>query len=127
MPSRSRRTGLLSVTSMTSEACSRRTLTTNWKRLGLAPRWFARRGNQNKHRKETDTMSIEETTKYYNVFHRTWWKHNPDWPQGREPGAGRKTYLARHVTWADARAICERYNSTHTPGPLSRKAEFEEA
>lgn len=62
----------------------------------------------------------------YNVFTRTWWRPNPAWPNGLEPGAGRKTYLRRGVSYADARAICEQYNKTHTPGRLSRKAEFEQ-
>ena len=66
-------------------------------------------------------------TAYYNVFHRTWWRRNPQWPGKREPGTGRKTYLARHVTYDDARAIARQYNETHEPGFLSRKAEFEEA
>ena len=61
-------------------------------------------------------------TTYYNVFVRTWWKRNPSWPGGREPGVGRKTYLRKHVTYDDAREICKRYNDTHEP----RKAEFEE-
>ena len=61
---------------------------------------------------------------YYNVFVRNWWRRTATW---REPGAGRKTYLDRHVTYADARAICKQYNDTHEPGYLSRKAEFEEA
>ena len=64
---------------------------------------------------------------YYNVFHRTWWKSNPSWPDRLEPGVGRKTYLARYVTYEDAREIQRQYNETHTPGRLSRKAEFEEA
>lgn len=64
---------------------------------------------------------------YYDVFTRTWWRNNPSWPKGLEPCPGRKTYLRKHVTWEDARAICEQYNSTHKPGRLSRKAEFEEA
>jgi len=40
---------------------------------------------------------------------------------------GKKTYLRKHVTYSDARAICKQYNDTHEPGYLSRKAEFEEA
>lgn len=62
---------------------------------------------------------------YYSVFVRNWWKRNPAWPGGREPGAGPRRYLQRSVVYADARAICEAYNSTHKPGFLSRKAEFE--
>ena len=62
----------------------------------------------------------------YKVFHRTWWIKNKDWPGGREPGAGRKTTLAKRVeTVEEARAICKQYNDTHDPGFLSRKAEFE--
>jgi hypothetical protein len=61
----------------------------------------------------------------YWVFTRTWWRRNPNWPGGREPGAGRRTTLARHVSEAEARAICARYNTTHKPGFLSRKAEYE--
>lgn len=67
----------------------------------------------------------ETKTQYYNVFHRTWWRSNPAWPNGREPGAGNRTYLARHVTYEDARRIAKEYNDTHNPGKLSRKAEFE--
>lgn len=61
----------------------------------------------------------------YDVFTRTWWRNNPAWPGGREPGAGRKTYLARSVSEERARAICKAYNDSHNPGRLSRKAEYE--
>ena len=64
--------------------------------------------------------------RHYDVFTRTWWRRNPGWPNGREPGAGRKTYLARRVTYEEARRLCREYNDTHDPGPLSRKAEFEQ-
>lgn len=63
----------------------------------------------------------------YNVFHRTWWIHNPAWPNGREPGTGERHYIKRGVTWAKARELCEDWNANHDPGPLSDKAEFEEA
>ena len=59
------------------------------------------------------------------VFHRTWYKRNPTWPNGLEPCAGRKTIIARHVTWAEARSLCEVWNKNHSPGRLSRKAEFQ--
>jgi hypothetical protein len=63
----------------------------------------------------------------YRVFTRTWWRRNAAWPEGREPGAGRKTTIAARVeTETDARAICTRYNASHEPGFLSRKAEYEE-
>ena len=63
----------------------------------------------------------------YRVFVRTWWKANKAWPSGLEPHAGRKTTLHRRVATEDeARRICREYNSTHDPGRLSRKAEYEE-
>ncbi len=68
---------------------------------------------------------IETQEQYYNVFARTWWRINPAWPGGREPGAGKRRYIARHVTYTDARAIAKQYNDTHSPGRLSKKAEFE--
>lgn len=63
----------------------------------------------------------------YNVFVRNWWRNNPAWPDGREPCAGKKRYLRRGVTEAEARQICREYNDTHKPGRLSRKAEYESA
>ena len=63
--------------------------------------------------------------KLYDVFTRTWWKR--DARGKRYPGAGRKTFLARGVTWDEAQAMCQRYNEAHEPGFLSRKAEFMEA
>ncbi len=65
-------------------------------------------------------MELQDT--YYNVFVRNWWTRTAT---GREPGAGRKTYLRKHVKYADARQICAHYNLNHEPGFLSRKAEFE--
>jgi len=63
----------------------------------------------------------------YKVFSRTWWINNPAWPDGREPGAGRKHTIAERVeTQEEAREICRQWNATHKPGRLSRKAEFEE-
>jgi hypothetical protein len=58
----------------------------------------------------------------YTVFVRNWYKPGPY--GGRVPGPGRKTTIARHVTWAQARDICEVYNKNHDPGKYSRKAEF---
>jgi hypothetical protein len=70
-------------------------------------------------------MSTEHT--YYNVFHRTWWQPNPAWPNGREPGAGPRHYIRKHVTEEHARELCAEWNAAHDPGPLSDKAEYEEA
>lgn len=75
----------------------------------------------NKHAQyqSSDEMSCD-------VFTRTWWKDNPSWPNGLEPQAGDKHYIARRVTMAEARKICQEWNATHKPGRYSRKAEFEE-
>jgi hypothetical protein len=62
----------------------------------------------------------------YTCFHRTWWKKNPAFPGGKEPHAGRKTFIATAQTIEGARAICRAWNDQHNPGPLSRKAEFTE-
>ena len=62
----------------------------------------------------------------YNVFHRTWWKINPEWFDGKEPCAGRKHYIAKGVgTMELAREIAQDWNGTHEQGILSDKAEFE--
>lgn len=57
----------------------------------------------------------------YNVFTRCWYKRTPT---GLTPHLGRKTYLAKGVSYAEAKRICSGYNSTYSPGKLSRKAEF---
>lgn len=69
----------------------------------------------------------KSTFTYYNVFHRTWWRRNPDWPNGLEPEAGERHYIARGVTYEHARELCQEWNAAHDPGELSDKAEFEEA
>ena len=61
----------------------------------------------------------------FRVFTRTWWKRNPSWPDGREPGAGRKYTLGLVSTEQEARDMCKEYNDTHDPGFLSRKAEYQ--
>lgn len=57
------------------------------------------------------------------VFVRNWWIKTAT---GRKPGPGRKTYIARGVSEAEALELCREYNSTHEPGYLSRKAEWED-
>jgi len=63
--------------------------------------------------------------KCYRVFTRTWWKHNPAWPGGREPGAGRRYTHFLTSDEEEARAYCQKWNETHKPGRLSRKCEWE--
>ena len=62
---------------------------------------------------------LTEPEPVYRVFVRNWYKPAPD--GGREPGPGRKTILARRVSWSVARDMCEVYNNTHNPGKLSRR------
>lgn len=60
-----------------------------------------------------------------NVFVRSWWRENPTWPNGLEPCAGKRRYIAHNVPESEAREICAEYARTHKPGRLSRKAEYE--
>jgi len=70
----------------------------------------------------------------YRVFTRTWWKENPDWPNGLEPEAGKRRYIMPPNNWKkqtfateeEAIAWCQEWNNTHDPGRYSLKAEFEE-
>ena len=71
-------------------------------------------------------MNYVDQTIYYNVFHRTWWKLNPDWPSGFEPYIGPRQHIQQHLTYKEALALCKKWNDEHNPGPLSDKAEFEE-
>jgi hypothetical protein len=75
------------------------------------------------------------TAQSYRVFVRNWWRweRRPgqylDGPAPQtlvpDPGA-RKTTIATGCTEDEARGLAQAYNRTHAPGPLSRKAEFEE-
>lgn len=71
-----------------------------------------------------DMPTIEDVARY-DVFTRTWYKSNPTYPRGLEPSPGRKHYIARNLTWGEAREYCKQWNASHNPGKFSRKAEFE--
>ena len=62
----------------------------------------------------------------YQTFTRTWWRENRSWPNGLEPHAGRKSYYATHDTEEEAREACKKWNTTHGPGRLSKKMEYEQ-
>jgi len=63
----------------------------------------------------------------YHVFVRNWWTANADYPGGLEPLPGKKATICRCAdSIEEARAIASRYNRSHNPGKLSRKAEFME-
>lgn len=63
----------------------------------------------------------------YHVFTRVWWKRNAEWPDGREPHMGRKTTINYFHTEESARAACKQWNAQNDPGPMSRKAEYEDS
>lgn len=67
----------------------------------------------------------------FTVFTRTWWRENPDWPDGLEPCIGPKRTIGRCQTIEQAREMCRQYNETtgqtKANQRLSRKAEFTEA
>ena len=54
----------------------------------------------------------------YEVFTRTWWRENPDWPNGLEPHAGEKTYLYTCRTEEEAMELCAKYNHNHPAGTV---------
>ena len=62
----------------------------------------------------------------YQTFTRTWWRENRSWPNGLEPHAGRKSYYATYDTEEEAREACKKWNTTHGPGRLSKKMEYEQ-
>lgn len=71
---------------------------------------------------------IPAEQKKYVIFHRRWWKANPSWPDGLEPGPSRPVII-KEVTGdiETARAACRAWNDSHDPGRFSDKAEFDEA
>lgn len=61
----------------------------------------------------------------FKVFHRTWWSHDED-TNGLKPDLGRRHSLGEVETEQEARKMCQEYNSTHSPGRLVDRAEYEE-
>jgi hypothetical protein len=62
----------------------------------------------------------------YQIFTRTWWRENEEWPNGLEPWPGRKRRREVVDTEEEAIAYCVEWNANHDPGRYSLKAEFEE-
>ena len=63
----------------------------------------------------------------YTVFVRNWWRYEPGKGLVPNPRARKHTIQKGVKTEEEAQAICKRYNSTHNPGRLSRKAEYTES
>jgi len=63
----------------------------------------------------------------YRIFKRTWWRKNPNWPNGLEPCLGRKRTVKTVETQEEAREFCQLHNRISLPksNPLSLKYEFE--
>lgn len=65
----------------------------------------------------------------YEVFHRTWWRRNKNYPNGLEPSAGRKTHIRYVDTQEQARGLCQEWNEENKnrlgANKLSRKAEYQ--
>ena len=61
----------------------------------------------------------------YEVFTRTWWTENKDWPNGMEPCVGKAHTIAQNIpTEVEAQKIAQEWNATNEPGRYSLKAEF---
>ena len=61
----------------------------------------------------------------YRVFYRSWWKENPNWPNGLEPCPGKRYYINNASTELEAQALCQEWCRLNPPGRLSIKAEYE--
>ena len=67
----------------------------------------------------------------YKIFTRNWWREaradEHDWPNNLVPNATARKYTIDTVeTFEDAIEIAKKYNETHKPGRLERKAEIME-
>lgn len=51
--------------------------------------------------------------KKYEIFKRTSWKKNPNYPGGKEPGFGRKTHIQYVFGIDKAREVCQQYNTSN--------------
>lgn len=61
----------------------------------------------------------------YRVFVRNWWRIE-NGVKVPDPTARKHTIQKNVESETRARQICKWWNATHKPGPLSRKAEYEE-
>lgn len=66
----------------------------------------------------------------FRVYVRNWWREaTPEdgrWPNDLVPNSGDKgRRIGSASTEEEAQRLCREYNSTHQPGRLSKKAEYE--
>ena len=71
----------------------------------------------------------------YRIFHRTWWKENPEWPNGLEPHIGKSRKVGEANTREEAREKCTEWDAARKKRygkaafarmeRLSDRAEFE--
>ena len=64
----------------------------------------------------------------FEIFHRTWWKRNKNWPDGLEPWVGKSRHIGFAETETEARQMCEEWNEKYKTAEqieLSDKAEFQ--
>lgn len=60
----------------------------------------------------------------FEIFHRTWWRDNPAWPDGLEPCVGESFFIGKAKTEEEAIQMCKEWNDCHDAGRYSDKAEF---
>lgn len=58
------------------------------------------------------------------VFSRTWWTPNPAYPNGLEPSAGKRHFLACFKTEEEARAVAGRRNANLQPTARQKRLSF---
>ena len=73
--------------------------------------------------------------KKYRIFHRTWWKENPEWPKGLEPHRGKSRKVGEADTREEATTMCTEWDAARKSRfgktafarmeRLSDRAEFE--
>jgi len=68
--------------------------------------------------------------KKYKVFHREWWRKNPEWDGGMEPMEPSRT-IKHTIGYADtekeAIQMCQKWNENNEEGKYSDRAEYMKA
>jgi hypothetical protein len=82
-----------------------------------------------------NSFNEENDMKKYRIFHREWWKENPEWPNGLEPHIGKSHKIGEADTREEAHKMCKEWTDSRAKrfgkqtfermDRLSDKAEFE--